>query len=283
MSQEIQEYSADKIELIKSQIAKGASDDELKLFLHLCNRTGLDPFARQIYAIQRQEWDAQQQRSVPKMTFQVSIDGFRLVAERSTKYEGQVGPYWCGKDGKWLDVWVSRDFPLASKVGVLKKGFREPLFAIAHWDEYVQSKKDGTTTKMWESKPALMLAKCAESLALRKAFPQELSGMYTPDEMGGEAKEVEAAVTPSPVIQSRAAPLDSPSPQFRTTPPMGEIPIDEQDHKRLMSVVAGAGWKNSEVAPLITTMYKKDKVSGLTRGEFNDLLNHIESNPRPVR
>lgn len=70
---------------------------------------------------------------------------------------------------------------------------------------------------------------------------------------------------------------------FRTTPPSGELPVDESDNKRLMSVVAGSGWKNSEVGPFISKMYKKDKVSSLTRNEFNDLITHIEANPRPVR
>jgi phage recombination protein Bet len=200
----------EKRELLARTLCNGASRDELDLFFNICERTGLDPFARQIYAVRR--YDRKAGREV--MQTQVSIDGFRLVAQRSGEYAGQTAVAYCGTDGRWVDVWLNEEPPAAARVGVYRKGFVEAVTAIALFREYAQRSKDGYLTGMWGKMPTVMIAKCAEALALRKAFPAELSGLYTPEEMAQADNPPAAApiaALPAPeVVEATTLPQDAP-------------------------------------------------------------------------
>jgi len=191
-------YNQDRVELIKRTVAQGATNDELALFIEQCKRTGLDPITRQIYFIKDKSG---------KVQIQTSIDGFRLVAERSGQYEGQTAPMWCGTDGVWKDVWLAKFPPAACKVGVYKKGFREALTAVALFDEYAQRNFKGELSFMWQKMPALMISKVAESLALRKAFANDLSGLYTQEEMAqaNQTTETYQAASTEPTTLTHVA------------------------------------------------------------------------------
>ena len=163
-------YNREQIELIKSQIAPDANSEELKLFLYQCQRTGLDALSRQIYCIHR--WT----KGGKKMTIQTSIDGFRVIAERSGNYGGQSEPQFIEQDGKLLSCKVSV-FRFHNEVRY------EAAVGVAYWAEYCQTTQDGKPMGLWAKMPHTMLSKVAEALALRKAYPQDLSGLYTGDEM----------------------------------------------------------------------------------------------------
>lgn len=168
------QWNPQQLALIKSQIAEGCTDEELMLFGQVCQRTGLDPFAKQIYAIKRGG-------KSPKMTIQTSIDGYRLLADRTGKYAGSE-VFWCDQSGEWADVWLSSTPPAAAKAIVYKSGSDKGFVGVARFDAYKQD-YNGALSGLWAKMPDVMIAKCAEALALRKAFPAELSGLYTREEM----------------------------------------------------------------------------------------------------
>lgn len=182
----------DKIALLKRTIAAPeATDDELELFVAVCNRTGLDPFARQIHAVWR--WDKKAGRKV--MSIQTAIAGYRLVAQRTGQYAGQTMRQWCGPDAQWRDIWLSDQPPVAARVGVHRRGFAEPLVMTAQMRIY---QADGP---FWSMPKCIdQLAKCAEALALRAAFPQELSSLYTAEEMDQADDTPTSYSTASPPI-----------------------------------------------------------------------------------
>lgn len=156
-------YTLEQIELIKNTVAKGATDDELKLFLVVAARTGLDPFTRQIHFVKRGS----------QAVHQTGIDGYRAIAERTKTLAG-------------IDdaIYNTESEPHPNKATVtvyrLIDGQRIAFTASARWSEYVPN---AGLDFMWQKMPYLMLGKVAEALALRKAFPNDLSGLYTHEEM----------------------------------------------------------------------------------------------------
>lgn len=215
------QLTVEAMNLIREQINPDLTAGELTMFAAQCNRTGLDPLRKQIYAIKR--YDKRLGRKV--MQTQVGIDGFRKLANDTGKYRGQTAPEWCGTDGEWKEVWLSDTPPAAARVGILRDGFDSPLYGTAIYSEFVQTDKNGQPTGMWASMPANQLSKCAESLAFRKAFPDETGDLRTTEEMGQAENGPGTTKVQAPAIDSTATeirdgdavgetdPEDPPSPE----------------------------------------------------------------------
>ncbi len=178
--QDVPEWES-KIDLVRRTVAAGASADELELFFHQARRAGLDPLAKQIYFVKRQG----------KGVVQVGIDGLRLIADRTGQYAGSDDAEFTGT--------TPNGYPSAAKVVVYKMvaGQRCAFSATARWDEYFPGDSQGF---QWKRMPHAMLAKCAEALALRKAFPADMSGLYVHEEME-QAGNAEAPTAPLQVVE----------------------------------------------------------------------------------
>jgi len=180
--------------LVKASIIpKETPKAMIEVFARNCHERNLSPFSKQIYLVAR----------AGKYTIQTGIDGFRSLAERTSKYGGSED--YLFNDGKTMFQMIQekQDKPITATATVFKiiQGVIVKVSATAVWTAYFPGDALGF---MWKKMPFLMLAKCAESLALRKAFPEVLGGLYT-DEETQQADEVQGKeiLTPSEATQSK--------------------------------------------------------------------------------
>lgn len=150
-------------------------------FIQAVQRSGLDPFARQIYAAE----------IGGKWTILGAIDGFRAVASASREYEGRTPIQFTADGCTWTDVWLLDTPPAAARVGVKRKGYADYAYTVVTWKEF------GRTTGQWRSQPAHMLGIRVLSHALRDAFPQMLGGIYTPEDFDGNQPGDAIVIEPS--------------------------------------------------------------------------------------
>jgi hypothetical protein len=180
----------DEITLIKNNVAKGASDEELKFLLTVARRYRLDPFKQQIWFVQR--WDKNADdgkggKGAKVWTPQVGVNGLLFAAGRDHK--GDLGSIGKPEYGPMVKV-GNIQAPEWASVKVWKKGATEPTEAEAWWSEYAPA--DLSVAPFWRKMPRRMLAKCATALAIRQAYP-DLGGLYIPEEI----ERMNEDVTPS--------------------------------------------------------------------------------------
>lgn len=181
--------------LVKDGKPRAPTDDEMAVFLHLAEQTGLDPLTNQIYLLPKHG----------KMVPLCGIDGYRQTALRTHEYAGKDDAVFTGGDEATGKPPIKATITVYRLVG----GLRCPFTASARWHEY------NGGTDVWRKMPFLMLAKCAEALAIRSAFPQELSGVYTEDEMAQDSRENQEPIRD---VESAKAEVDRVTPAATKSP-----------------------------------------------------------------
>lgn len=224
----------------------GASEAEMLAFYIASKRTGLRWETREIYAVPRED------NGVKRWTYQTGIDGYRKIAESTGLYEGQLPPEWCGSDGEWKTVWIEDTPPVAARVGILRKGWKQPTYHPVRYKEYVARNKYGIT-RMWEKMPCNQLAKCAEAGALRKAFPATFEGIYTEEEMQQADNE-----PPAPKNDSGFSTPDK-QPEAKALPPSfpGKVPTSLPELTQLLKAWREREEYEGESKAFINTVIQK--------------------------
>lgn len=257
--------------------SSGIDDDvtkpELQAFLHECQRRKLDPFARQIYLIGR--WDREKGRKVYRS--QTSIDGFRVIARRAADEARETVEYedtlWCGPDGQWTDIWLSPEPPAACKVVVLRDGKRFP--ATARYTSYAVLSAKGEPVGLWRKMADSQLAKCTEALALRKAFPEDLGGLYTDDEM--QQADAPAPGTEEPWATPGLSPTQSEAdPAWLENLRLRALKATEESYRALWSELVD-GWR----AGKCTAADRKD-AELLIQARVDDLRRECQTCTHPA-
>lgn len=287
ITQDQQEFSEQQLAVLTQLGVTNASKGDLALFFNQAQRTGLDPFSRQIYMIGRY---SSRDRAY-KQTIQVGIDGFRQIAHKTAKQCGETfgmeDTLWADNKGRWHDLWLGNMPPAAAKVTVLRNGQR--FSAVAVFNEYAGFTKDGELTSMWASKPALMIAKCAEAAALRKAFPADLSGLYTADEMSQADNETQP---PTPVvIDPTVPPTMHQKPPKMTPPPQAQPELGEDKllnrYRQMMStILQESGVTSKQTAGAVLSLLVGRTVAAtadMSRDELKPLIENGSHTAARVR
>ena len=215
-------YTDAELKALKNQYAKQASQEQFDLWIAECRTRGLVPVkdvVLQMRATKEYNPETRQKEFVKKAVHITTIQALRKLAERTGKYAGQLPSMWIYLDA--TGTRVESDIPLpesngsakpripwAAKVSVLRKGFDHPIIVPARFEAYAQYFSDGSSQQLnstWANRGPEQLEKCAEALALRKAFPEELGGLYLQEEFTDE-ETVQATAQPSTENGVNAAP-----------------------------------------------------------------------------
>jgi phage recombination protein Bet len=254
-----------QVGIIKNTIAKGASNEELKLFFYECRRRGVHPMDRLIHFLVRGDED----RGNRKVTFQASIDFLRGQAEETGEYRGQdipeFGPEVPGtKFPSWAKVTVRR---VDRETGIVY-----PVSAVAYWEEYCPASEK--MRFMWNKMPHSQLAKCAEALALRKAFPKKIASLYSFEEME-QADMLEAPAKNKPPIAEPKRASDNGKAQ--APPEDNGRKITDNQGKRFFAIASGAKKSKEDIESFLYAQIGSTHTKDIPSVRYEELCELVKT------
>ncbi len=193
-------YSAPEvIKTLQATVAQGLTPPEFMLFVEHCKGTGLNPFKKEVWAIKGKGYQNNRGEWVEgKLQIMTGVNGFYAIANNHELFDGLETGF-VGENGEYLPMTYPKQDYIGAWCKVYRKDRRIAVEAVAMLEEYDKSRtEDKYPVKgIWRTMKRIMIVKCAESLGLRKAFPQELNGMYTAEEMPHEFSQPKETVVVS--------------------------------------------------------------------------------------
>ncbi len=243
----------EQVELLKNTYAKGATDIEFRMLIAVGNRVNADPFKREIYLIPFWDRNARKMSKTPV----VGIDWYRKQAGKSKNYAGQ-GEAEFGEKIQSNGI----EHPDWAVVPIYNRNFEHPIRVKVFWDEIVKLDKQGNALSSWRTMPRTMLAKCSEAQGIRRAFPEEVGGVYTEDEM----VMPEGTVIEAEVVGTNA---DQLKPQIADK-------INFEQKKQIKKLLIETG--KSKTAML--EHYSRATIDDFTGDEANTIIKLLEGAPK---
>lgn len=246
--------------------------EEIMHFLYVCRQRKLNPLLGQIHCIYR--WNQKAGRHTP--THQVSIDGLRAIADRSAKYApGRPTEFDYGEPIIFIPG-TSKAIPYTATAWVIKyvQGHAHEYGARVHWDEYAQTFQGGDLMGLWKTHPHVMLGKCAEAAALRRGWPEDLSGLYDSAEMGNSALIFGDNTDYDRAEHELARGMSGASTTTQHLVPALPAPVDEPDLKQQVAAIQERKLQEELVDDRVTVSNppkKRDVAEAETHAEQGEL------------
>ena len=233
------EFTEKELAAIRAECCKGATDTQFELFISECKARSLRPGVHLVFQLRRaKEFDSTVGAYVyvQKPYWITTIAALRLIAQRTGDYLGQGTEEYVYLD-KEGNPTIKSEIPLphedpaqrplprepwVARATVYRKGFNQPMIGMARFEAYatIVVPKDGTPylSETWRKRGCEQLFKCAEALALRRAYPEEMAGLLLSEELKEEIEEAQQiAVTPAVAV-----PLPPPVPAVNQVPAEGK-------------------------------------------------------------